>query len=144
MRTVAEHHEYRSGSSKVVLSSDRTFGLVLGTFFALVAVLPLLHQKPFRWWAFGTSLLFFASGLLIPKALHPLNRLWAALARLLHRVVSPVAMALVFFLAFTSMGLVLRAFGKDLLRLRSEPDSDSYWIPRSTPGPAPETMVNQF
>jgi hypothetical protein len=34
--------------------------------------------------------------------------------------------------------------GKDLLRLKREPGADSYWIVRQPPGPAPETMKDQF
>ena len=38
----------------------------------------------------------------------------------------------------------MRAAGKDLLRLKIERDRDSYWIIRQPPGPAPETMKDQF
>ena len=31
-----------------------------------------------------------------------------------------------------------------LLRLKREPDAESYWIPRAPPGPAPDTMKDQF
>jgi len=41
-------------------------------------------------------------------------------------------------------GLVMRAMGKDLLRLKREPDAASYWIVRAPPGPAPESMKDQF
>jgi hypothetical protein len=38
----------------------------------------------------------------------------------------------------------MRAIGKDLLRLKQEPEAESYWIVRAPPGPAPETMKDQF
>ncbi len=104
----------------------------------------MLRGHSVRWWALGVSLLFLCSALAAPRVLHPLNLLWAKLAVLLHHIVSPAAMALVFFLAFTPMGFLLRAFGKDLLRLRRSPHADSYWIPRDPPGPPPETMIHQF
>ena len=44
-----------------------------------------------------------------------------------------------FFGTVLPIGLVMRALGKDLLRLKREPDADSYWIVRAPPGPAPET-----
>jgi hypothetical protein len=34
--------------------------------------------------------------------------------------------------------------GKDMLRLKRDPDSASYWIIRQPPGPAPGTMKDQF
>jgi hypothetical protein len=49
-----------------------------------------------------------------------------------------------FFVVITPMGLVMRAMGKDFLRLRLDPAARSYWIPREPPGPAPESLKNQF
>ena len=138
------HHEHTGSADAIVLSSDRAFGVVFGVFWALVGLLPLLSSRPVRWWALVISLICVVSALAIPRALHPLNLIWAKLAELLHRIVSPLAMALVYFLAFTTMGLLLKAMGKDLLRLRQRPDNDTYWIRREPPGPAPDTMSNQF
>jgi hypothetical protein len=33
---------------------------------------------------------------------------------------------------------------KDMLRLKREPAAETYWIARAPPGPAPETMKDQF
>jgi hypothetical protein len=57
---------------------------------------------------------------------------------------SPIMMALVFFCAVLPTGLVVRALGKDLLRLNWQPDAESYWIERRPAGPAPESMKDQF
>ena len=79
--------------------------------------------------------MFLVAALLRPAILHPLNRLWLKFGLLLHRVVNPVIMALLFFGTVLPTGLVMRALGKDLLRLKRQPDADSYWIPRAPPGP---------
>jgi hypothetical protein len=63
---------------------------------------------------------------------------------LLHNVVNPIVMALVFFATVLPTGLVMRALGKDLLRLKRQPNVDSYWIERRPPGPTPESMKDQF
>ena len=88
--------------------------------------------------------LFLAAALLRPAILNPLNRLWLKFGLLLHRVVNPIVMALLFYGTVLPTGLVMRALGKDLLRLKRQPDADSYWIVRQPPGPAPETMKDQF
>ena len=44
----------------------------------------------------------------------------------------------------TTTGYVMRLLGKDHLNLRWDPAAKSYWIERRPPGPAPETMKNQF
>jgi hypothetical protein len=38
---------------------------------------------------------------------------------------------------------VMRMRGRDLLRLKRDSSAQSYWIER-VPGPAPETMRDQF
>jgi hypothetical protein len=50
-------------------------------------------------------------------------------------------MAAVFFLAVAPMGLIMRALGRDLLRLRRDPKRPSYWIERTSP---PGSMRQQF
>ncbi len=42
------------------------------------------------------------------------------------------------------IGLVMRAFGKDFLRLKLDRNTSSYWIERTPPGPPPQSMRNQF
>jgi hypothetical protein len=126
-------------------SSDRSFGLVMAAFFAVVAVLPLLHRpaSSVRWWALALAVGFLALALVRSKALYPLNRLWQKLGLLLSKTVSPVVLGLLFYAIVTPVGLLMRAFGTDPLRLRRGKVA-SYWIVREPPGPAPETMKNQF
>ena len=62
----------------------------------------------------------------------------------LHYVVTPVVMGLLFFLTVTPIALVMRARGKDPLRLKRDDGSASYWIVRQPPGPEPDTMRRQF
>ena len=129
---------------KVVMGSNRSFGLVFGVFFTAVALLPAVHGAPVRWWALAVAAAFFAAALLAPRLLTPLNRVWFALGLLLHRVVNPVIMAVMFYGAILPMALLLRALGKDLLRLKREPGAASYWIAREPPGPATGSMTKQF
>jgi hypothetical protein len=137
-------HESYSRDEKIDGSSNRTFGCVFAALFALVGLLPLILGRAPRIWAFGVSGIFLLAALLFPSALAPLNRLWLRIGLLLHRVVSPIALGIMFFLVITPMGLLMRAMGKDPLRLRPEPDAGSYWIDRRPPGPAPETLKDQF
>ena len=88
--------------------------------------------------------LLLAAALLRPAILHPLNLIWLKFGLLLHRVVNPVLMALIFYGTVLPTGLVMRMMGKDLLRLKREPGADSYWIVRHPRGPSPETMKDQF
>ena len=124
--------------------SDRSLGLTFGAFFALLAVLPLRRHHPFQWRWMAASGFFLVIGLVAPGLLHPLSRVWARLALLLHRVVNPITTSIMFFLVFVPAGLISRLLGKDTLRLKLEPNAESYWILRDPPGPAPDSLRNQF
>ena len=80
----------------------------------------------------------------IPALLDWPNRLWLRFGQLLHHITSPVALAIMFFLVITPIGLLLRAFGKEFLRLRPSDSAASYWIHRDPPGPDPASMSEQF
>jgi hypothetical protein len=137
-------HEVFSRNEEVVAGSDRTFGLVMAGAFAAVTALNVWHSGRLWPWTGGLAVLLLAAGWLRPSVLHPLNLIWLKFGLLLHRIVNPVVMALLFFGTVWPTGLVMRALGKDLLRLKRQPDADSYWIVRQPPGPLPETMKDQF
>ena len=123
--------------------SDRTFGLVMAGALAVLALFNGWHHGRLWPWMLLAAALFLVLGLLWPSLLHPLNRLWMMLGLLLHRVVNPIVMGLLFYGTILPTGLVMRLRGRDLLRLRRDPAAETYWITR-TPGPAPETMRDQF
>ena len=137
-------HESYARDEQVEGSSNRSFGLVFAAFFALVGLLPLLLGRSPRAWALGAGGIFLLLALAGPGLLAPLNRVWLRVGLLLHRVVSPIALGVMFFLVITPMGLLARALGKDFLKLRMDPAARSYWIERDPPGPAPESLKNQF
>ena len=125
-------------------SSDRSFGFVFAVVFALIAGWPLWHAEPPRWWAAGIAAAFALAALARPGILHPLNRAWLALGRLLHLVVSPLVMGAIFFLSVTPIGWIMRLRGKDVLSLARRSDLSSYWITREPATPQSQSMKNQF
>ncbi len=137
-------HEVLSREETAVAGSDRTFGLVMAG--ALAAATALNFWRGGTWWPWsgGLAALFLAAALLRPALLNPLNHAWLKFGMLLHKVVNPLVMALMFYGAVWPTGLVMRMLGKDLLRLKRQPDATSYWIERQPPGPLPETMKDQF
>ena len=144
MSEPSQLHEDFAREAKVEGSSDRSFGIVFAVVFAIIGLWPLLGSGQVRIWALGIAVAFILAALARPGLLAPLNRLWTRFGLLLHKVVSPLIMGMLFYLTVTPIGLLMRAFGKDPLRLRPNPDAASYWIERDPPGPAPETMKNQF
>jgi len=129
---------------KIKGSSDRGFGLVVGGIFMLIGCWPLVRGLSPRWYLVVPAAALTIAGVLAPRVLAPLNRAWMKLGLLLHRVIAPVLMGIVFFGVVLPTALVMRLRGKDLLRLKIDPRAASYWIVREPPGPAPDALKNQF
>ena len=121
----------------IVLPSNRSFGWLFCLVFALIAAVPLLSGGAIRVWAIGVSGVFAAAALLLPNSLTPLNRAWMRFGALLHQIVSPIVLAVMFFVIITPFGLFMQRFKRNPLGLHREP-IDSYWINREPPGPKPE------
>jgi len=137
-------HEDLTREELVEGSSDRNFGLVFAVVFLLIAAWPVLHGQPLRWWAIGIAAVFALLAFVKPALLAVPNRLWTKLGVLLGKVVSPIALGILFFVVIAPIGAVVRLFGKDPLRLKLDAKADSYWIRREPPGPPPQSMTNQF
>jgi hypothetical protein len=143
-RDQAIAHESLSRSEAPEGSTDRAFGLVFAAVFLVIAVFPLLFGGQLRIWSLAVSLGFGAVALVRPHVLAPLNRLWTQFGLLLHRIVSPAVLGIMFFAVITPMGVLMRLLGKDPLRLRFDTRSHSYWIERRPPGPKPDSFPDQF
>jgi hypothetical protein len=88
--------------------------------------------------------LFFLAALAAPKLLAPLNRAWSALGALLHAVVNPLVLGVLFYLVFTPFGWVLRRMGKDFLRLRPAPRQPLIGSPDIYRGRRPKACQDSF
>ena len=137
-------HEDLSRDQVVEGSSDRSFGLVFAAVFLVIAGWPLFYGETPRWWALGIAGGFAAVAIWKPAILGTLNRLWIKFGLLLGKIVSPIALGLLFYCVVAPIGMLMRLTGKDPLRLRLDAGADSYWIPRKPPGPPPDSMTNQF
>ena len=122
-------------------SSNRSFSLVFFIFFLIVAVWPLKNGEDLRVLFLIISLIFLLLGLINSKILTPLNKLWFKLGILLGNFISPIVMAMVFFLVVTPTGIVMRFFGKNLLQIKKEKKASTYWIRRNK---IKSSMKNQF
>ncbi|MBL6935878.1 MAG: hypothetical protein ISR48_10750 [Alphaproteobacteria bacterium] len=143
-KSVPDLHEDLSRGHVAEQGSPRGFGIVFAVVFAVIGLWPLMDGEGARVWALVVAAAFLSLALMRPSLLVPLNRLWLGLGMVLHRIVSPLVMGLMFFAVITPTALILRIMGKDLLHRRFSPDAESYWIPRQPPGPEPQSMRNQF
>ena len=115
---------------KKSINSNRSFGLVFFIVFLVIAlwsfrgdyseikVLPLCF-----------SFAFLILGLINSKILTPLSKLWLKFGELLGRIIAPIVMFFLYFGFITPMAVIIRLFGKDLLKIKFS-NMSSYWIKR--------------
>ena len=126
------------------LPGNRSTALLFAAVLACVGGWPVLQGHAPRLWALGGAALFAIAGWLFAARLTPLTRAWMTLGALLHRVVSPVVLGAIYFLIITPVAWGMRAFGRDALSRRLDPQCRSYWVDRIPPGPDPESLRHPY
>ena len=126
---------------KIKAGTERGFGLIFATVFVIIGLYPVLQSQDIRLWAFIIALIFLFFGIFLPKALIVPNKLWFKFGILLGAIVSPIIMGIIFFLAVTPTGIIMRLLGKDILNQKIKKTIKSYWIKKIK---TVSSMKNQF
>ena len=124
----------------IKISSNKSFGIVFFVVFLLIAIYPLTNGGDIRIWSGIISFIFLVLGLFNSSILTPLNKIWFKFGIILGKIISPVIMAIIFFLVVTPTGLIMRILRKDILNLKYN-QNKSYWIEKEGPK---SKMKNQF
>jgi hypothetical protein len=138
-------HETLDRDDDVKPGSERGFGLVMAAAGTVIAAFQAWGGA-WRWAAvwLAVAAAFAALALVRPALLAPLNRLWFRFGLLLHKVVSPLVMGLIFFAVVTPIGLLMRLLGQRPLALGFDKAAASYWTPRADGRPEPGAMRRQY
>lgn len=140
----SDHHEIRRLETDQPRASNRSVGIVLAVVFALIGLWPLISGSTLRLWALAVAAGLLVLALVLPRALTPVAWAWLGLGHLLHIIISPVVLSVLYCIAVVPTGIYLKITGKDPLRLKSDPAASSYWIDRTPPGPDPKSLHQQF
>jgi hypothetical protein len=111
-------------------SDLRNFGISIGVVLGLIAGALWWREKDSYILFIITSLVFFIAGLFAPIILKPLQKAWMTLAVVLGWVMTRLILSILFYIVFTSIGLIFRLFGKQFLDLRMKRNEKSYWFYR--------------
>ena len=147
-----EHKNNKSMSNREVCgkketskrSSDRSFGIVFCVVFSVIGFWPMLDQMSPYIWAISISIVLLAISVIYPRLLRGLNLLWYRFGLLLHSVMTPFLLGLIFFSTFVPIGFIMRLMGKRPLPTSFNKSKDSYWIEKGSAELKPETMKRQF
>lgn len=122
----------------------RSFGLVMGVAFGLLAAFLFWKARP-SWPALaGLSAFFFAFGLALPKTLRPVQKAWMTLALLMGFVMTRVILSALYYGVVTPIGFVLRLTGKRPLERGPDAAARTYWVTRDNSRKTRESYENQF
>lgn len=136
-------HESIEAHRDIKRGSNRSFGLVFAGFFLLIGIWPLFRHTPPRLWALILALVLLLLGLFAADVLAPLNRIWFKLGLALNAIVSPVILAMLYFVILVPFAQLLRWRGHDALQL-THSDAATYWNAREPAAPRPGAMSKQF
>ena len=110
----------------------RSFGLLMAGVFLIVAVWPVvIRGEGVRVWAALVAGTFGSVGVLFPKGLGPLHRIWMKIGEKLGWINSRIILGILFFGIFTPMAFVMGLLGKRPIQLGYDSQASSYRVPKS-------------
>ena len=130
--------------AETAVASNRSIGIVLGIAFLVIGLYPTIGGGAPRAWATGPGAVLIILALVAPRILTPVARAWIGLGAILHKVVSPIVLGGLYVVAVIPTGLYLKATGKDPLKLKIDPNVQTYWVERTPPGPDRTSLPRQF
>ncbi len=115
----------------IPLKQLRQFGWLMGGFFALITVWPLVVRgEDIRLWAGIIAGAFGGLGTVFPQTLQPVFRGWMFFGEKIGWVNSRILLGLVFYGLLTPISLVIRVLGKRPLQLSFDPQATTYRVPK--------------
>ena len=122
-------------------NSNRSFGIFFGLLFLILFFYNFVQSWSFNFYYLLLAFLFLILGFLNAKILTPFNKAWIKFGELLGVIISPIIMGFIYFLVIFPTKIILKLFGKDLLLLKINKNSKSFWLKRKNKF---NTMNNQF
>jgi len=123
----------------------KNFGLIASVFFVLWTILAYLKFHNLGWYIgfSGLTLYTLSCALTYHRALIPLYISLTVLAFPVGRVISHVILAVLFYLIFAPIGLILKLIGHDPMRRKINRLLPTYWH-LSKHDKKPESYYQQF
>jgi len=127
--------------SNIKIGTEKSFGIVFSLVFLIISLYPLINANEIRLWSFIVALILLFLTYFKPIILSIPNKIWFKFGILLASIISPIVMTIIYTVSIMPVALIFRLIGKDVLRLKLEKNTKSYWIKRDKPI---GTMRKQF
>lgn len=131
--------------SKATKKELRNTGLVVGGAFLVLGVVMLFKHgrvPPPIMFAIGGVLVLL--GLLAPALLRPFHFVWMKFAEGMGWVMNRVILGILFFIFLSPGAVLIRLFGRDLLKRHFNQRAESYWVGKPEPVGGAERYERQF
>jgi hypothetical protein len=105
----------------------RSFGLIVGSGFFLIAISPvaLRGERP-RICALVVALLLCVAALTVPLALRPLHRVWMTIGTGLGWLNTRILLTVLYYVIIVPIGVIMRVAGKDPLGRKFQRQAATY------------------
>ena len=108
--------------------SEKSFGLLLSFIVILFFLYPLINNEKPNYYFLATSALLLIVALFYSKILKYPALLWYKLGLILHKILSPIILFIVYFFSIVIVGLIMKVFRRDTLKKKYDKNIKSYWI----------------
>jgi len=108
-------------------SDLRKFGITIGVILLIIAGFLFWKEKESFQILLTFGVTFCILGIAIPFILKPIYWIWMIFAIILGWIMTRIILSLLFYIIFTTIGLISRLFGKQFLELKWDRSQNSYW-----------------
>lgn len=116
-----------SGTQKQ-LKESKYFSLFISAMLILIVILKYnTYTKQVLIFLILLESAFFTVSLYKPHWFIPFLRLWIKFGIIINKVTQPFIMAIIFFVLFIPIGILLKIIKKDLLEMKFLPKATTYW-----------------
>ena len=122
----------------------RKFSIILFLAFGILGLLVFWRKGEAGLVLCGVALALLLCGLTRPKFLIYPYKGWMTLSLILGFLMSHLILLLMYYIVFTPTGIVMRIFGRDILRRQFDKNGKTYWIKREQNGYAKERYEKMF
>jgi len=130
-------------SMEEALKQNKKFAYTLAIVFTLIAVYRIFLKHQNGWWALiGLSIVLLLLSFVKPILLNQTRLGWEKFGQVLGVINTYVLLTVFYFLILTPLGLLMRLFGKDILKLKKQNNLATYWEQDNSRTDA--SMKNQF
>lgn len=124
--------------------SLRKFGLTMAGVFGALTIIAFYRTSAAFPLVFLLFLGFYGAGITYPQGLKQIYLWWMTFAITLGYFMTRVILSVLFYVMFTTIGLVARMFKADMLDERYDAETTSYWQRRQPSKDVKRRLEQQF